>query len=110
MVVTGGALKADLKGKQIKQVVSQTIIPSLLLDAMHIQHKGLDWQTSVFHPNGFAQYHYNSGFGRVSGSNEAVYDNLCHSFFYRGDIKDSSAIKTKGLHFQQYLIDDFMKK
>ena len=110
LVVTGGALKSDLKGKQIKQVVSQTIIPSLLLDAMHIQHEGFGWQTGVFHPNGFAQYHYNSGFGRVSGSNEAVYDNLCHSFFYRGDIKDSSAVKTKGLHFQQYLIDDFMKK
>lgn len=110
LVVTGGALKAELKGKKIQQVVSQTIIPSMILDALHLQHEGFNWQTGVYHPNGFAQYHYNSGFGRVSASNEAVYDNLCHSFFYKGQLKDSSIVKTHGLYFQQYLIDDFMKK
>ena len=110
LVVSGGALKTELKGKKMQQVVSQTIIPSMILDAMHLQYNDLHWQTGVYHPNGFAQYHYNSGFGRVSNSNEGVYDNLCHSFFYRGDIKDSSALKRNGMYFQQHLIDDFMKK
>ena len=110
MIVTGGALKPELKGVKIEQIVSQTIIPSMLLDAMDISHEGLNWQTGINSRSGFAQYHYNSGFGRVDANREAVYDNLCKSYLYRGDIKDSAALKRDGLYYQQYLIDDFMKK
>lgn len=110
MVVLGGALKQELKGVKINQVVSQTIIPSMLLDAMNIPYKGFRWQTGINSIDGFAQYHYNNGFGRVDSDQEAIYDNLCKSFIYKGNVKDSADIKQKGLYFQQHLIDDFMKK
>lgn len=110
LIVSGGALKSSLKGVKIQNVVSQTIIPSMVLDAMGIKYSGFNWQTGINNVSGFAQYHYNSGFGRVDSDQEAIFDNSCKSFIYKGDIQDSAAIKRDGLYFQQYLIDDFMKK
>ncbi|MFM6984054.1 MAG: LTA synthase family protein, partial [Chitinophagaceae bacterium] len=110
MIVCGGALKPDLRGVKIQNVVSQTIIPSMILDAMGVRYSGFKWQTGISNVSGFAQYHYNNGFGRVDNDQEAIFDNTCKSFIYKGDIKDSAAIKRDGLYFQQYLIDDFMEK
>ena len=102
LVVLGGALKQTLKGVKIQQEVSQTIVPSLLLEAMDMPYKGFSWQTGINCIDGFV--------GRVDSDQEAIYDNSCKSFIYKGNIKDSADIKQKGLYFQQYLIDDFMKK
>lgn len=110
MIVCGGALKPDLRGVKIQNVVSQTIIPSMILDAMGVRYSGFKWQTGISNVSGFAQYHYNNGFGRVDNDQEAIFDNSCKSFIYKGDIKDSAVIKRDGLYFQQYLIDDFMEK
>ena len=82
----------------------------MVLDALGIKHTGFNWQTGIGNSAGFAQYHYNNGFGRVDADQDEVYDNSCHSFVYKGNIKDSASFKRDGLYFQQYLIDDFMKK
>ncbi len=109
-VIGGGALKDELKGKRIETVVSQTIIPSIIVQALNKENKDFKWQTGVYNVRPFAQYHYNSGFGRIEKDKEAVYDNLCQSFVYSGDIKDSAQLKRSGLIFQQYLIKDFKSK
>lgn len=110
LILGGGALKNALKGKQITTVVSQTIIPSIIVQSLNKVNKDFNWQTGIHNVRPFAQYHYNSGFGRIESDKEAVYDNLCQSFVYSGDVKDSAQLKRSGLIFQQYLIQDFKAK
>jgi phosphoglycerol transferase MdoB-like AlkP superfamily enzyme len=110
LLMLGGALKEELKGKKIENVVSQTIIPSLILQSMHLPFNDFKWQTGVLDSNGFAQYHYNNGFGRVSNHSEFVYDNNGLSSGFKGLKSEEVKIKNQGRVFQQVLIDDFLKK
>lgn len=110
MLVLGGALKDELKGRKIQNVVSQTIIPSLILQTMHLPYADFQWQTGVLDSNGFAQYHYNNGFGRVSNYSEFIYDNNGLSSEFKGLKTEAVKIKNQGRVFQQVLIDDFLKK
>ncbi len=110
LVITGGALKQAYKGMQVPGVVSQTIIPCLVLQNLGMDTKDFRWQTDVFHPRGFAQYHYNNGFGRVTDSSEAISDNTSGSYHFKGKAADSINLLHEGRIFQQILIDDFLKK
>jgi hypothetical protein len=110
LIIAGGALKDAYKGKQVQNVVSQTIIPYLLLQGFNLSIKGFEWQTGVNDVNGFAQYHYNNGFGRVTNHSECVSDNLMPSYYFKGQNKDSLILRHDGKVFQQILIDDFLKK
>lgn len=110
LVVTGGALKPGIKGKQFNGVVSQTIIPSLILNSLRMDSRDFQWQTGAENPHGFAQYHYTNGFGRITNYSECVSDNLSGSYYFRGRSADSAMIRHDGQIFQQVLIDDFLRK
>lgn len=110
MFVLGGALKEEFKGRKIDKVVSQTIIPSLILQSLHLPFNDFRWQTNALDSNGFAQYHYNNGFGRVTNHSEFIYDNNGLSFDFTGLKSEEAKVKNQGRIFQQVLIDDFLKK
>lgn len=110
LIVTGGALQDFWRGKMLNQVVSQTIIPSLLLKSMEMSDEGFKWQTGVYNKHPFAQYHYNNGFGRVENSSSCLKDNLSDQYNFFGISSDSLRIQKDGKIFQQVLVEDFMKK
>jgi phosphoglycerol transferase MdoB-like AlkP superfamily enzyme len=110
LVVTGGALQDFWRGKMLNQVVSQTIIPSLLLKSMEMSDEGFRWQTGVYNKHPFAQYHYNNGFGRVENSSSCLKDNLSDQYNFFGISSDNLRIQKDGKIFQQVLVEDFMKK
>jgi phosphoglycerol transferase MdoB-like AlkP superfamily enzyme len=110
MVVTGGALNEKYKGLAIEDVVSQTIVPKLILNSLEMNSDEFNWQSGIKGGLSFAQYHYNSGFGRISKESYYLFDNYEKTFFYQGKPLDSAQIKRKGLMFQQRVVEDFMKK
>jgi phosphoglycerol transferase MdoB-like AlkP superfamily enzyme len=110
LVVTGGALNEKLRGLAIHSVVSQTIVPKLILSSLEMNSDEFNWQSGTMGSNSFAQYHYNSGFGRVSNQNFYLFDNYEKTFFYQGNSTDSAKTKRKGMMFQQMVVEDFMKK
>lgn len=110
LIVTGGALKSSLRGVKIEQIVSQTIIPSLVMQSLKMDAKPFMWQTSVSHKYGFAQYQFSNGFGRVSKDAHCVYDNSGTSYYFKGDSTQIETMKFQGKVFQQVLIEDFLKK
>ncbi|HEY1045938.1 MAG TPA: LTA synthase family protein [Bacteroidia bacterium] len=109
LIITGGALDDKLRGVNFNGVVSQTIIPSLLLSGIGLDIKSFNWQTNSV-DSGFAQYHYNSGFGRVKAGSESVYDNLQKTFYFKGNSVDSLNLLRTGREFQQVLVADFLQK
>lgn len=110
LVVCGGALKKELRGIAFPQVVSQTIIPSLLLGSMGLPVTEYQWQSGVYSKNPFAQYFYNNGFGRVENQFSYIYDNLSGRLEFFGTGEDTAALLRKGRVYQQVLVEDFMKK
>jgi len=110
LVIGGGALNPQYKGKALEQYVSQTILPGLLLQAMHQSVKGFEWQTTATDPNGFAQFHYNNGFGRICQSGFLSYYNENHTYGFKGDSSKLQASVRQGVLYQQALIDDFIQK
>jgi phosphoglycerol transferase MdoB-like AlkP superfamily enzyme len=110
LLILGGALNQAYIGKKISNVVSQTVVPSLILQSMNLPYNDFMWQTSALDSNGFAQYHYNNGFGRVTKKSEFVYDNNGLSFNFKGLKSEEAKLKNYGRIFQQVLIADFLKK
>ena len=113
MIITGGALKKELKGTQINTVVSQTIIPELLLSSMNIKMEVSEfyWQTTLTHGVPFAQYHFNNGFGRVWQNGSLIFDNDSKKqISYFGDSAKRNDYLFDGKGFQQSLIKDFLQK
>ncbi len=111
LILTGGALNKSLRGSKIKTIVSQTIIPQLLLTQMGLFANQFYWQTNSTDPKGFAQYHYNNGFGRVSNTQQALFDNDSKKCYeYKGAKADSLLFINQAKAFQQELIKDFLLK
>jgi phosphoglycerol transferase MdoB-like AlkP superfamily enzyme len=113
LVFLGGALNPDLKGKQIMNIVSQTIVPSLITQSKN--RGNYQWQTSSNHPNGFAQYHFYNGFGRVTQNSEIIFDNeskKAYGLRYQSQPmdfeSDSLLLINQGKAFQQILINDLL--
>ncbi len=110
-VVAGGALNKKYKGIQIMNVVSQTILPQFILSQMGIASTEFSWQTNFENKQGFAQYHYNNGFGRVTNSQQALFDNDTRKCYeYQGSETDSLRFINEAKAFQQVLIKDFLSK
>lgn len=110
LIICGGALKPELRGVADSGVVSQTVIPALVLGSMGLPFAKYYWQSLPGNKTGFAQYHYNSGFGRVSNTAECIYDNLEKSVYFKGDESKKDEMLRQGKIFQQILVDDFLKK
>lgn len=110
LVVTGGALNEEYNGVSINEVVSQTIVPKLILNSMGMNSSEFNWQSGIGGGNSFAQYHYNSGVGRVVNGSYYLFDNHEKTFFYQGPASDSAKVKREALIFQQAVVEDFMKK
>ncbi len=111
LVITGGALNPELKGKQHKKVVSQTIIPKLVLSSMKLDTKEYYWQNNTNIKNHQVHYFFNNGFGSVSDSAELIFDNVSGKcYHYTGKPKDSLNRIKKAIAFQQYLTEDYNKR
>jgi phosphoglycerol transferase MdoB-like AlkP superfamily enzyme len=115
LIFMGGALNPELKGKNNSKIVSQTIIPSLVSKPSN-QSK-YQWQTSSNHPNGFAQYHFYNGFGRVTENSEIIFDNTSQKAyglkFHTTPLNidaDSLRLINAGKAFQQHLIKDLLAR
>ncbi|MEZ4803958.1 MAG: sulfatase-like hydrolase/transferase [Bacteroidia bacterium] len=110
LIVCGGALADNFKGKKVEHVVSQTVVPSIVLESMGLPSDKFAWQTKPTDSLGFAQYAFNNGFGRVTNHSECIYDNSGVSYYFIGPEEDKEQIKKDGRIFQQVLIDDFLIK
>lgn len=76
MLITGGAVKEEWRGKSITRVGSQTDIAATLLGQMHQPATDFVYSKNMFNPSSpaFAYYAFDNGFGLVSDSTWVIYD------------------------------------
>ena len=115
LVLLGGALDPIYLKKQNNTVVSQSIIPQLITPIA--QRHQYNWQTNSNDSNGFAQYHFYNGFGRVTKNKEIIFDNdskFAYNFIDKSQkgktLKDSLILINQSKAYQQILIKDFLSK
>ncbi len=111
LIITGGALNPAMKGKKMENYVSQTVIPQLLLQQMKLPAKDFNWQTGAFDNNGFAQYLFNNGVGRINNEARCIFDNESgRCYYYKGAATDSAHLLNQAKAYQQVLVKDFLSK
>jgi phosphoglycerol transferase MdoB-like AlkP superfamily enzyme len=76
MLITGGALREEWRGKAITRVGSQTDIAATLLNQMGQPATDFTYSKNLFNPSSpaFAYYAFDNGFGLISDSTWVIYD------------------------------------
>ena len=77
MLLIGGALKEDYRGKINERVSSHTDIAATLLAQLNIHSSGYPRSKNIFNPYSpaFAYYAFDNGFGLVTKDKSIIYDN-----------------------------------
>ena len=75
MMVTGGALIDDLKGKTFDKITNQNDLPATILGALKLPHNNFEWSRNVFNNElkEFAYYSNENAFGWVAPQQNLVY-------------------------------------
>jgi phosphoglycerol transferase MdoB-like AlkP superfamily enzyme len=76
-LLTGGALKEELRGRTFTGITSQVDLAATLLFQLQLPSTDYGWSKNVFNPSSkqFAFYSFDDGFGWITDSSEVIYDN-----------------------------------
>jgi phosphoglycerol transferase MdoB-like AlkP superfamily enzyme len=113
LLICGGALKEEYKGKVFAKTGSQLDVSAIILGQLNIKNSGFKWSKNILNENikGFAYYTFDNGFGFVTDSSEVVYDNTMHTIIssrskFPGAYVNRSLSRGKAmlqLVFQEYI-------
>ena len=111
LVLAGGALRPEARGRIIHTVASQTDVASTLLAQLRLPATGFGWSRNllVLHPRAFAYYCYNNGFGCVSPQGNFTFDNVSRVVVDR-DSGVSDSLVRLGQAMEQLTLADFARR
>jgi hypothetical protein len=111
MLILGGALKNEYKGKVYNRICSQTDLGSTLLKQLDMSDSAFFWSKNLMNPlvKEFAFYEHNLGFGWIRKEGFMSYDHLNHNYI-RNTFPDSIKEKryTEGASYLQVLVQEFI--
>jgi len=105
LLMLGGAIKNEFRGKAINQVCSQNDIVSTVLHQVNNLAKDYNWSKNLFNPNTkqFAYYSFTEGGGFVTDSAQFNFNKTSGISFYNSMQKnETDSIKMKN-NMQSYL-------
>ncbi|TZF83977.1 sulfatase-like hydrolase/transferase [Pedobacter sp. BS3] len=113
ILLYGGALKDEYRGKRIDKVTSQVDIAAILLNQLRMNASAFTWSKDVLNPTipGFAFYNWDNGFGFTTAQQTISFDNTGKTITYRRENNLPETDKQLLLYgkacmqevFQQYL-------
>jgi phosphoglycerol transferase MdoB-like AlkP superfamily enzyme len=114
-LITGGALRENLRGKKINSIGSQTDIAATLLPTFGIRSQDFLFSKNLLDSTApsFAWYAYNDGFGWIDAEEKLVFDNIGKriTFPYKTTPSDRSKQKIiTGQAYLQTLMEDYIGK
>lgn len=108
MLLIGGAIKNEFKGKIINTVGSQTDIAETILSQVNITNTYFSRSKNLFaaHKPHFAYYAFDNGFGIINSSSQLVYDHNQQKIIYANST--DSILNNKWLNYgKAYLQTNF---
>ena len=111
LLLAGGALRPEARGKVVGTIGSQTDVAATLLRQLNLPAAAYVWSRDLLAPAPlpFAYYCFNNGFGAVSPSGAVTFDNVSQKVWDR-DVNVSDAQIKLGKAMQQVSLDDFARK
>jgi len=112
MLISGGALKSEYRGKTYDNICSQTDIGTTVLKQLHLDASAFPWSKDLFNPNTpqFAYFELNQGFGWIKPKGYIAYDHFNKRFF-ENTFPDSTQTKKaykEGASYLQVLFQEYI--
>ncbi|MFC7668950.1 LTA synthase family protein [Hymenobacter humi] len=111
LILAGGALRPEARGRVVSTIGSQTDVAATLLRQLNLPAGNFPWSRDLLAPNPvpFAYYCFNNGFGTVSPAGSVTFDNVSQQVWDRGANVPDAQIKL-GKAMQQVSLEDFARK
>ena len=111
LVLAGGALRPGARGQVVHTIASQTDVAATLLAQLHLPATDFIWSRNLLvpHPQSFAYYCYNNGFGAVSPLGAFTYDNVSQAVVDRDAGVPDSQVQL-GQALEQLTMQDFARR
>ena len=111
LLLAGGALRPEARGRVIKTIGSQTDVAATLLRQLRLPTTGFVWSRDLLAANAksFAYYCFNNGFGDVSPAGIVTFDNVSRGVWER-DAAVPDAQLQLGKAMEQVSLEDFAKR
>ncbi len=112
MLITGGALKKEYRGKTYTNIGSQVDIAATILHQLGLNADTFYWSKDLFNPyeKHFAYFELNQGFGWIRKDGYLSYDHFNNSFIFntiKGDKAKEQAYR-EGAAYLQTVFQEFI--
>ncbi|MGY2132407.1 LTA synthase family protein [Hymenobacter sp. HD11105] len=110
-VLTGGALRLEVRGRTISSFGAQTDVATTLLAQLNLPTSEYSWGRDLLRPGGksFAFYNFNDGFGMLTPAGAVTYDHVARRVISRGARVPDAQVK-QGQAYQQVSFEDYLRK
>nr|WP_230687559.1 LTA synthase family protein [Hymenobacter ruricola] len=111
LLLAGGALRPESRGRVVSTIGSQTDVVATLLHQLQLPATPYVWSRNLLaaHPVPFAFYTFNNGFGAVSPAGAVAFDNISRHTWERDPTVPDAQVKL-GQALEQVSLDDFAKR
>ena len=111
LVLTGGALRPEVRGQVRPAIGSQTDVPATLLGQLGLPATDYVWSRDLLrlHQVPFAFYCYTDGFGTVTPAGTLTFDNVGRRVTRRSAGATDAQLEL-GKAYEQLSLDDFVRK
>ena len=111
LVLAGGALRPQARGRIVRTIGSQTDVAATLLQQLRLPDTAFHWSRNLLaaHPIPFAYYCYNNGFGAVSPGGVVTFDNVSRQVWDRDQAVPDTQLQL-GKAMEQVSLEDFTRK
>lgn len=113
LILYGGALKPEFKGRVIRKVGNQTDIAATLLNQLNVRHNEFKWSRDLLNPAtpGFSFFSWDNGFGLAHEKQILSLDNVSKKVIYRknlGNVASDSTMLRYGKAYMQTVYQRFL--
>jgi phosphoglycerol transferase MdoB-like AlkP superfamily enzyme len=111
LVLAGGALKPEAKGKVVTTIGSQTDVAATLLRQLQLPAQQYLWSRDLLNPQAlpFAYYCYTDGLGAVSPAGTVTFDNVGRRVIRRAPGVPDAQLRL-GQAMEQLTMEDFARR
>jgi phosphoglycerol transferase MdoB-like AlkP superfamily enzyme len=112
LVLAGGALRPEARGKVVDIYGSQTDVAATLLRQMNLPVQDFIWSRDLLaaHATSFAHYCFNNGFGDLSASGLVTFDNISKQVWeHQPNVPDAHLLQL-GKAMEQVSLADFARR
>ncbi|OUJ71738.1 LTA synthase family protein [Hymenobacter crusticola] len=112
LLLAGGALRPEVRGRVVPAFGAQTDLAATLLAQLQLPAKEYVWSRNLLQAtaNPFAFYCFNNGFGMVTPAGTVTFDNVARQMMWKAPDSVPDTQLVKGQAYEQASYADFLHK